>query len=377
MSKGFCIFVRDQIMSKERIILSVINDIVGDQRIHRIASTLQSADFEVTVIGRKLPDSFALPKRSYQTHRMRLFFKKGKFFYLEYNFRLFFLLLFRKVDILNANDLDTLFANYLVASLRRKKLVYDSHEYFTEVPELIHRPQTQKIWLALEKWIFPKLRHVYTVNESIAEIYSEKYKAEVKAIRNLPFRRERLGEGMKKRLIYQGALNVSRGIELMIDTMAFLPDIELWIIGKGDVEDALHLRAQPLIEQGAKITFKGFIAPENLPNLTNQAGIGLSLEEDIGLSYHYASPNKVYDYLQAGLPVILADLPEMRKLVEKYEPGELLLAEERNPQVLAERIKEILGTAKYEKYQKNAYFAAQELNWEAEKEKLISIYKST
>lgn len=375
MSKGFCIFVADWIMRKERIILSVINDLVGDQRIHRIASTLQAASYEVEVIGRLLPNSLPLPQRTYKMHRMRLLFKRGKLFYLEYNIRLFLVLLCKKVDILNANDLDTLLANFVVATLRKKKLVYDSHEYFTEVPELVHRPKTQAVWLKLEKWLFPRLQSVYTVNESIAEIYTEKYGVTVACIRNLPFSRNLQVQASKKRLIYQGALNVGRGIELMIDTMPFLPEFELWIIGKGDVERALQERAKPLIEKGCKIEFKGFVSPDELPLITAQVSIGLSLEEDMGLSYRYSSPNKVYDYLQAGKVVLLSDLPEMRKLVEHYEPGELLLKEERTPELLAQKILKISTEKLYNTYQENASLAAKELNWEVEKEKLINIYK--
>lgn len=124
---------------KPRIILTVINDLTGDQRIHRIASTLQGAGYQVTVVGRLLPDSLPLENRAYHTHRMRLLFRKGKWFYLEYNIRLFFLLLIRPAEIVNANDLDTLLAGYLATRLKGTELIYDSHEYFTEVPELIHR----------------------------------------------------------------------------------------------------------------------------------------------------------------------------------------------------------------------------------------------
>jgi hypothetical protein len=72
-----------------------------------------------------------------------------------------------------------------VSKFKSVKLVYDTHEYFTEVPELVENPTKQKIWLKLEKWIFPKLKNVYTVNESIAKIYSEKYKVPVHVIRNI------------------------------------------------------------------------------------------------------------------------------------------------------------------------------------------------
>lgn len=364
-------------MIQKRISISVINDLAGDQRIHRIATTLQEAGFQVRVIGRKLPDSLPLPGRSYQTKRMRLIFKKGKFFYLEYNLRLFLLLLFSKVDILNANDLDTLLANVWVSRLRRKKLVYDSHEIFTEVPELIHRPATRAIWLALEKRLFPALLNVYTVNGSLARIYQEKYSVPVKVIRNLPFARPFPAKATPRPiLLYQGAVNLGRGIDLMIKAMQYMPQAELWIVGKGDVLPEM----QALVEElslGERVKFWGFMALEQLSKITRQARIGLSLEEDRGANYRYASPNKVYDYIQSGLAVLVSDLPEMRALIEQYQVGAILAFAQRDPMSLANLLLEMLQDQQaFDEWRQNCQKAAKELNWEREREKLLAIYQN-
>ena len=106
-------------------------------------------------MGRELPDSPIMNLRTYQTKRMKLFFTKGSLFYAFFNIRLFIFLLFKKIDLLVSNDLDTLLANYLISKIKGIPLVYDSHEYFTEVPELEGR-FAKKVWLAIEKWIFPK-----------------------------------------------------------------------------------------------------------------------------------------------------------------------------------------------------------------------------
>ncbi len=359
-----------------RIYISVINDLVSDQRIHRVATALQEDGHEVCVIGRILPNSQALPGRPYSTYRMKLWFHQGKLFYLAYNWRLFFFLLRKKSDILLANDLDTLLANFLVSKIKRLELVYDSHEYFTEVPELIHRPLTRQIWLRLERWIFPKIHKAYTVNDSIAKIYQDKYGVDVKVIRNLPFRRVfKTVEKQKNILLYQGALNLGRGIELMIDAMEHLPDCSLWIFGGGDLEQSLRQRAAAA-DWKDRIVFQGRLPFEQLFEYTAQAKLGFSLEEDLGANYHFASPNKVYDYIQAGVPVLVSDLPEMRRTVETFEVGEILTKEERNPLLLAQRVKKMLLDEKqYDLFQKNCLKAAEDLNWEKEKEKLIALYK--
>ncbi len=365
-------------MSPTIIYLSVINDLHGDQRIHRIASTLSEAGNEVHVVGRVLPSSKVLSARQYHTHRLTCWFHKGKWFYLEYNIRLFFFLLRQKVHLLNANDLDTLLANYLVSRWKRIPLVYDSHEYFTEVPELIERKGTRAIWLRLEKWLLPKANLMYTVNHSISRIYAEKYQREVGVIRNLPTQKETPAVEKYERpsLIYQGALNVGRGLELMVASMEFLEGFQLVIIGKGDIGEQLA-EAVDKVAWKERILLKGFVPFEELAGITPQAHIGLSIEEDRGGNYHYASPNKVYDYLQAGIPVVVSDLPEMRKVVLEYDCGLVLENENRTPQQLAEVIKAFWeNQLLYQEKAQNALTAAKTLIWENEQKQLLAYYQS-
>ncbi len=359
----------------QQIILAVINDLAGDQRIHRIASTLARAGYEVMVVGRVLPDSHPLSPRPYQTHRFRLPVHKGKWFYLLFNLRLFVWLLGQRVDIITANDLDTLGACFLASRLRRKRLIYDAHELFTEVPELIERPATRRIWLTLERWLLPRLKQAYTVNASLADIYTKTYGVPFVAVRNVPFARSAPQLAPPARVIlYQGALNLGRGIELMIDAMVHLSEYHLWIAGKGDIEAELHERASAIWD--GRVSFHGFVPLENLPAITEQAGLGLSLEEDMGANYHFASPNKVYDYLQAGLPVLVSDLPEMASLVDEYRCGEILEADERTPETLANRIRTIFESPDlWAAYAARSREAAKVLVWENEQKKLLDLYR--
>ena len=150
-------------MTHRHIILSVTNDLVTDQRVHRSCTALCEAGYDVTLIGRRLPDSVPV-KRQYRTIRMRLLFRKKAVFYAEYNFRLFLRLLFSRADAFYANDTDTLPANYFAAFLRRKPLFFDAHEMFPEVPELVGRPRVKHFWTRIEDYIFPNL-HVRIVRQ--------------------------------------------------------------------------------------------------------------------------------------------------------------------------------------------------------------------
>jgi hypothetical protein len=235
-----------------KAIVSVTNDLYTDNRVHKVCTFLHDSGYEVLLVGRKRRNSSELEPRVYKTKRMRLLFETGAAFYAFFNLRLFFLLSFRKCDVLVSNDLDTLLANHMAKKFKRKcTLVYDSHEYFTEVPELVSRPKVQKVWVRIEKMIFPKLTHVYTVNDSIAAIYRNLYQKDIKVVRNISQRWIPTSVASKQTLsipentpliILQGAgINVDRGAEEAVEAMKD-SDAVLMSVGDGDVVGQLTER---------------------------------------------------------------------------------------------------------------------------------------
>jgi glycosyltransferase involved in cell wall biosynthesis len=364
----------------KKVSLSVINDLVTDNRVHKVAVSLQKMGFHPLLVGRLLPESHAV-ERDYQTHRMKLLFRKGPFFYFEYNLRLFFYLLKSKIDVFVANDLDTLPANYLASRMKRKPLIYDSHEYFTEVPELIGRPVVRAIWIWLEKLLVPKVDAAYTVCDSIAEVYRDLYRIDFKVVRNLPVYRpvEKTGNqdesGEKPKIIlYQGALNLGRGIEAAIRAMLYLEGAELWLAGDGDITQQLKQMVVELkLEE--KVKFLGRLPISQLHEVTSRADLGISLEEDLGLNYRFALPNKLFDYIQAGVPVLVSNLPEMKRVVEHYQVG--LIAETHQRKELASLFHlALFDEVKRQCWIKNLPHAAAELCWENEEKILADLYQS-
>jgi len=362
--------------------VSVINDLNTDQRVDKMCSTLTSLGFDVLLVGRKKSDSLPLEKREYRMHRMRLTFEKGPLFYAEYNIRLFLLLLSRRTDILISNDLDTLLANYLASRIRGKPLVYDTHEYFTETPEVINRPFVRNTWKRIEKWIFPRLKHVFTVNESLAAIFSKKYGVEVKAVRNVPRKRKHTSVRSRKELglpadkpviLLQGAgINIHRGAEELVKAMQYLDNVLLLIVGGGDVMPELHRTADEL-NLNDRVRFIPKQPYEKLLEYTANADLGLTLDKDTNPNYRYSLPNKLFDYIHAGIPVLASPLTEVKKIIEHYDAGVLISQHE--PRHIAEKISELLSDEKKISLMKeNARRAAKELCWENEIQQLKEVY---
>ncbi|MBI2271324.1 MAG: glycosyltransferase [Bacteroidetes bacterium] len=367
----------------KKVIVSVINDLVTDQRVHKVCATLHKLGFEVVLVGREQRNSLKLDKRDYFTKRMRLLFERGPLFYLEFNCRLFFFLLFHRSDVLVSNDLDTLFPNYVISLLKGSSLVYDTHEIYTEVPELQNRPFKRKIWEGLERNIFPKLKYVFTVNESIAFWYKNKYGIEPKVVRNIPRggveaatkTRQELNLPVDGRiLIMQGAgINVQRGAEETVEAMKYVNDALLLMIGGGDVIDELKLKTE---RDGLneRVRFIGKLPYTELMQYTRNADIGITLDKDTNINYRYSLPNKLFDYIHAGIAVLASHLTEIEKIIRHYNVGNII--DDHDPKHIAHKINSMLeNKEQLNKWKENSKHAARELTWENEEQELIKVYK--
>jgi len=371
---------------KQRVIVSVINDLSSDQRVNRTCETLQELGYDVFLVGRDQRKSLPLKPRPYKTKRMKLLFEKGALFYAEFNIRLFLFLLFKKFDVLHSNDLDTLLANRLIQKIKGGELVYDSHEYFTEVPELKEGSFAKKMWLRIEKLIFPNLKYVFTVNQSIAEIYEKLYGVKLKIMRNVPISgkfssyvkiktRKELGLPLDKRIILlQGAgINVDRGAEEMVEAMKWIDAVFL-VVGSGDVIEPLKEKVSDSNLTG-KVIFTGRVPFEELVSYTKIADVGVTLDKDTNLNYKYSLPNKLFDYFQSDLPVIASDLIEVRRIMDEYKAGIILSSHD--PKKMAEEINNYLkDDAFFNQTVLNVQKAKMDLVWENEKHVLIDCYQS-
>jgi len=367
----------------KRIFVSVTNDLLTDQRVFRTIDFLFEHNFIVTAIGRKLQKKYP-PPSNIKIKRFRLLFNKGPLFYLCYNVRLFFYLLFKKKDYLLANDLDTLLANYMVSKFSKAVLIYDSHELFTEVPELIHRLRTKKIWEHIESIALPKVKKTYTVCQPIADYYNKKYGTDFKVVRNLPYYRKDLHSNdllvslaqKRKIVLYQGALNIGRGLEQLIEAVKLIFDrVVLIIIGNGDIMDRLVWQAKEQMLDNT-VFFLDRIPFDKLADYTSQADIGVSLEQPgFGLSYEYSLPNKIFDYIQAEIPILGSNLPGIKSIINTYKVG--CTISDFSPKNLSKTIINMISdTEKRLQWKDNLKIAKKELCWENEKKILKTIFLS-
>lgn len=360
--------------------MSVTNDLTYDQRVHKVCLSLKELNFDVLLVGRFLKDS-SLLERPYAIKRFHLLFKKGFLFYAFYNIRLFVFLLFKKVDVLHANDLDTLFANWLISRIRKKEIIYDSHEYFTGVPEIQHRPLVKKTWEKIEKLIFPKLKNVFTVNQSIADIYKNKYNVEVKVLRNLPFKniiektqtKQSLKLPLNKSIIIlQGAgINIDRGAEELLEAIAISDNLFLCIVGSGDVIEILKKRSCSE-DLRNKVLFTGKLNYSDMMQYTMNSTVGVSLDKDTNINYRLSLPNKIFDYVKADIPVVCSNLIEVAAIVNQFQIG--LISPSHDPEDILNTINKLIDSNEQNQYKPNLHKAMEVLNWENEVKVLINTY---
>lgn len=373
--------------------MAVTNDLVTDRRVDRHCRTLMEAGYEVLLIGRMLPGS-AEVERPYPTHRMTLRHRRGPLFYAEFNMALTRFLRSQEVDVVWANDSDTLPGCWLAARRKHARLVMDAHELFPELPEVIHRPLIRLAWKAINRLFMPHCDALLTVCNSLANYYKQHLGVEMTVVRNVrsvdsgqwAVNSDATPDGGSllttdhrslTTLLYQGAVNVGRGVDWAIDALEWLPDCRLVVAGDGDLIEEMkaYAAAKPWAD---RIMFLGRLPHEELDRLTPQADVGLLMLEDMGLSYHLSLPNRVGDFVAAGVPMVVSDMPETVSVVRQYDIGEVIDGTGAKP--LAEAVERLLARwSTLDAAEREARFAPaqKDLNWDNEKQKLINLCYTT
>lgn len=357
-----------------KVIVSAFSNLYTDQRIEKVCDTLHRNGYEIILIGNDWGDSGEMI-RPYEFKRIKHSAKSLKTAYPEFNWKLYQEL--RKISdsntILLANDLDALLPNYLISKKLNIPLVFDSHEIFTEMPSLQGR-FTQKIWRFLERNSIPNIKYMMTESVSYAEWFEKHYSVKPIVIRNIPKKITQeiiLPNNSPKIMIYQGVINQSRGIRQAILATKLLDNIIFKIAGDGPKRAEYEKLVK---DEGLenKVIFLGKLNPTDLRKFTVTADVALSVEENGGVSYFYSLPNKVCDCIQARVPLVLINFPEMKRVYDQFKVGEMV--EDHDPTNIAAKVKIVLEKGRAF-YQPELEKAANELCWENEEPKIIKLFE--
>lgn len=356
----------------QTIYCTVTTDLSYDQRMIRICTSLAQAGYDVVLVGRKLRASLPLSRQPFRQVRLNCLVEKGKLFYAVYNLRLFLFLLVKKMDCICAIDLDTILSVLLVSKLKRVKRVYDAHELFCEMKEIVTRPAIYKAWKKIEAYAVPQFSAGYTVNEQIAAEFKRMYDVDYSVIRNITLLRDHSSAPAAERFIlYQGAVNEGRSFETLIPAMAFV-DAQLWICGDGNfLEQAKQLTTQYRLAD--KVIFKGKLEPADLREVTRQAYIGVTLFENKGLSNYYSLANRFFDYIHAGVPQLCVDYPVYRAINAEIEVA--VLVSDLQPENIARELNNLIGNqVVHTQLRENCLLARKKWNWQQEEKQLVRFY---
>jgi len=374
-------------------IASIVNNcFTNDSRVKKQAISLTNAGYEVSVFAlwRDGLDHLS-HENGYQVKRVKTYLFSDKnivtktFRILVFSFSLS--LEIHKFDIVHCHDFHPLPAILLSKLFFRSKsiVIYDAHELQSEKLAL---SKPSKFFIkSLEKLASPFISGFITVSESILESYNNLFSRMPKTlILNCP-PKEELAKSLKfdsllslrrgsVKCLYQGGFLPFRGIEELLEgsrdsgfeslNFIFMGHAGITKFGK-----SLEKRIVDLAKKHKNIHHVKSVPMNDLLSFTSSASFGVCLTVDNCLNHKYSLPNKFFEYAMAGLPIVVSDLPEMRKLVQKYNCG--VVCETVTPYGIVKSIKELLAND-LNKFSKNARRMAEDHSWEVQEKKLLSLY---
>ena len=371
-----------------KVLSLVLNSFTNDSRVLKECKSLQKAGYDVAVVA--IHDSGleyeevveGVPvQRVKMVSRERLKPNSGKALkYLEFIIRASYAMYKKPIDIIHCNDLNALPVSVIVKlfSKRPIKIVYDCHEYQTEIKGLKGFKQT--LARGLERWLIKYTDIILTVSNGIAEEYVRIYNVEkprlvlntppYKQVQKTNIYRQKFNIDEETSIfLYQGGISAGRGIEVMLEAFKGLPDnLVIIFMGYGELMPLVQVAAN----QHENIFYHPAVSPDVLLDHTVAADFGICFTDNTCLNHYYCLPNKLFEFLMADLPVIVSNLPELRGVVEQFEVG--LVAKNSDTEALKEAVRSI---HKLDKQQTllNVEKVKKVFNWEQQEKVLLEAYR--
>lgn len=370
-------------MKIKSVCFAFLGNALNDTRVSNLAGSLTAQGNQVNVISFDwtTPDFQTIPGNT-TVHKLDKTGSSIKY-YLKFLRLLSKSLSKMDSDIFVAEDVYTLPLVTFYAKLKRKKVYYNCRELYPFLAGLRNKKIVQNIIRSVERFFIKRVDLVLTTGEMDAQFIQQYYKiTNVIVLRNLPHNytpgteiniKAKLSiPENSKILLYQGVLLEGRGLAKTIEAIRNLSNVHFVILGEGVERKNLEKLANDL-DISRRVHFLGTINQSELVNYTVEADIGLSLIENISLSYYYALPNKLFEYIAAGVPVICSDMPQMKMVVDKYKVGECISLD--SGESLESKIRQLIDNRDLlREYSKNGKEAAKDLNWEVEFEKVKSYF---
>ncbi len=367
--KTICFVTIDPIEQRRRFVQSV--------------RTAQEAGFAVQVvsIAAESEQRWAFPLT-----RLNAIFNRGPFKFLIFNFRLAQWLLSHKCHTIYARGLWVLPAVWLVRLFKEQRVIYEAHEFFAGHELLLRRPLRRGLWLTVERLAIPKISHLLTVSEPLAELYRQRYPQlkRVSVVRNLPLRtsfpngKSPSGKTDAQRftMVFHGYFHKGRALRQIVQAMSRIKtnNIQLMLVGGGPLEAELRHMVEEL-HLGNRVEFRPFIPHDQLLPFLSNADLGLVLIQPDSPNRTYSLPNKFFELIGAGVPVLASTIPTLTSYVQKYDIGRCVNPDD--PAEIAAAIEEIAQNKnQLSQWKAHCQTAAAELNWEQEAEILKEILRA-
>jgi len=383
--------------NNKNVLSVVFNEFKNDNRVLNQALSISDGGYSVTIIAIEMGSLLPLKEKINNIQLIRFFKGYGnqKIFsiyifqllynFIKFNYKFYSFVLRDEHDVIHCHDLNTLQFGIVSKLFKGKsvKLIYDAHEYETQ-RNLLHGLK-QRMLIIKEKFLIRYCDRVVTVSNTIAEEYSRLYNIpkptvilncpvidpESEIVRHDIFREKFNISDSTKIFLYQGYFSVGRGIEIILEAFNELnfKDIALVFMGEGAM--IKEIKSNELYENSVYI--HPFVASDEIIKHTSSADYGISFIEDISLSDRYCLPNKLFEYIAAGLPVITSGLPEMEKFVKIHGVG--VSSNENSVSGFVEAFGELINMDR-EALNKNIIKTRKKYNWSTQEKILLNLYEN-
>jgi glycosyltransferase involved in cell wall biosynthesis len=379
-------------MKPKLVTILFLGDIKYDSRSLKMINTLVNHDYRINIFSfhqfiispelmaetAKKDPYLINDKISIQYIRLR---QNKKVPFLSFYMKALLYAFKNRTDFFICPDIYSLPITFLSSLFTKSQYIYDSRELFASLASLQNKKFKQSIWKLVEKAFAPHAKNIITVNESIAKILENslgvKKPVVISNFPTLKLNKEKIGlpeailpsDNSKKLLIYQGGLQIGRGIPILLDLISSLEECNLLFLGNGKMKE--DIKRHPLYNK--RVFLIDNVSASNILRYTTNGYLGMSLFENFGKNYYLVLPNKMFEYCHAGVPVIASDFPEVHRFVNDYKLGELVNPE--NKQEVINKIRFLINNSDiYNTYKQNCLNASATLNWEAQEPKFLQIF---